>query len=309
MMKRMLAIITMTTVILSACSNKEASQNGAFLKKDIEGTIEHIHGAGYPGNDKGVYLATHSGLKIYQNGKWYETTRNNHDYMGFQATKEGFYASGHPGEGSDLKNPLGLVQSLDKGKSLKKIGFYGESDFHYVAAGYENGAIYVVNEQPNSEMEQGLYYSLDKGETWKKSQLRNMPAVPANQITVHPTSPETVGVATLEGIYLSKDYGNTFTLISNKENVTSLSIQKDYLLYASVDGQKVKLIRQELSSKEKQDIKIPNISEDNSIMYISVNPKNEKEMTMVTIKNDIFLTLDGGQTWRPIAKKGRRVKE
>lgn len=310
-MKRMLAMITMTTVILSACSDKEkeAPQNEAFLKEAPAETIEHIHGAGYPGNDEGLYLATHSGLKIYRNEKWYETTRNNHDYMGFQAVQEGFYASGHPEEGSDLENPLGLIQSSDGGESFKKIGFYGESDFHYVAAGYENDAIYVVNEHPNSEMEQGLYYSLDKGETWKQSQLRNMAASSANQITAHPTSPETVGIATPEGIYLSKDYGNAFHLISDKENVTSLAIQKDYVLYAAVDGQKMRLIRQELNNNEKQEIKIPDISEDNFILYVSVNPENEKEVTIVTIKNDIFLTQDGGQSWSLIVKKGKTVKE
>ena len=51
----------------------------------------------------GVSIATHSGIKVYQNGKWLEAKTGLHDYMGFQATKNGFFASGHPEPGANLK--------------------------------------------------------------------------------------------------------------------------------------------------------------------------------------------------------------
>lgn len=59
-----------------------------FYKEITSGKIEHIHGIGYVGNVPGVSIATHSGIKVYQNGKWLETATQLHDYMGFQATKK-----------------------------------------------------------------------------------------------------------------------------------------------------------------------------------------------------------------------------
>ena len=51
----------------------------------------------------GISIATHSGIKVYQNGKWFETATQLHNYVGFQATEDGFFASGHPEPGEFLK--------------------------------------------------------------------------------------------------------------------------------------------------------------------------------------------------------------
>ena len=51
---------------------------------------------------------------------------------------------------SNLKNPLGIMKSTDQGNTLEKIKFYGEIDFHYLAASYYNHTLYVYNEHPNS---------------------------------------------------------------------------------------------------------------------------------------------------------------
>lgn len=89
--------------VQSQPKNKETAttipQN--FYKEITSGKIEHIHGIGYARNMPGVSIATHSGIKVYQNGKWFETTTELHDYMGFQATKNGFVASGHPEPGAN----------------------------------------------------------------------------------------------------------------------------------------------------------------------------------------------------------------
>ena len=104
----------------------------------------------------------------YKDSTWYKANSRKHDYMGFQPYKEGFYSSGHPEEGSDLENPLGLIKSNDGGKSLDKLAFYGETDFHYLGAGYESKAIYTINQEPNSKMETGLYRTMDEGESLEK---------------------------------------------------------------------------------------------------------------------------------------------
>lgn len=122
-------MLTSTILLLGACSssnNKDQSfitskdqsksnvsvTNNPFFKEKKAGKFEHLHGIGYAGNKNAIYFATHKGLLVYQNNRWYETTSNKHDYMGFSATDDGFYSSGHPEEGSSLGNPLGLVKVL-----------------------------------------------------------------------------------------------------------------------------------------------------------------------------------------------------
>src|SRR5699024_9778270 len=134
--------------------------------------------------------ATHTGLKKHDGQDWYATTDNNHDYMGFSMTKEGFYSSGHPGEGSNLKNPLGLIKSVDDGKTLDQLAFYGETDFHYLTAGFDSDAIYAINQQPNSEIDEGLFYTLDEGKTWTKSEFSGIESDSIGNIAAHPTKAE-----------------------------------------------------------------------------------------------------------------------
>lgn len=53
--------------------------------------LSHVHGMGYAGNGDGLYLASHSGLKIYREGNCFETSDNFYDYMGFNTVDDGFY--------------------------------------------------------------------------------------------------------------------------------------------------------------------------------------------------------------------------
>src|SRR5690625_7411974 len=86
--------------------------------------------------------------------------------MGFAAVDKGFYSSGHPGDDSNLPNPIGLQRSFDGGKTLKKIAFEGESDFHVMAVGFSSHDIIILNEQKNSKLVEGIYLSEDNGESW-----------------------------------------------------------------------------------------------------------------------------------------------
>ncbi|MFS0700081.1 F510_1955 family glycosylhydrolase [Cellulomonas sp. 179-A 4D5 NHS] len=94
----------------------------------------HTHGVGINPADDLVYLATHEGLFRYD-----ETgpTRVGPviDLMGFTvAGPDHFYASGHPGAGTDLPNPVGLIESTDAGETWTALSREGESDFHAMTA-------------------------------------------------------------------------------------------------------------------------------------------------------------------------------
>ena len=48
------------------------------------------------------------------------------------------------------------MKSSDGGNTLEKLAFYGESDFHNLAVGYNTETIYLYNERPNSKLQQGF---------------------------------------------------------------------------------------------------------------------------------------------------------
>ena len=110
----------------------------------FDGKIEHIHGLGYAGNQNAPFFASHDGIKVFEDGKWYKTKEENNDYMGFNATKNGFYASGHPGEDSELPNPFGIKRSFDNGQTLENLALEGETDFHAMGVGFEKNVIFVT---------------------------------------------------------------------------------------------------------------------------------------------------------------------
>lgn len=156
----------------------------------------HVHGLTVNPDTSQVLLATHDGL--------FDVTKEpatkiggTNDLMGFSAGKDGiFYASGHPGPGSDLPNPLGLLKSSDGGQSWEKLSRQGQSDFHAMTA-TKTGIVAYDGE---------LRHSAD-GQTWNTVAAGFAPAVLAG----HPDSDTVLGTTT-EGIQRSTDGGATWSL-------------------------------------------------------------------------------------------------
>ncbi|MED0874358.1 F510_1955 family glycosylhydrolase [Bacillus mobilis] len=272
-----------------------------FYTEITSGKIEHIHGIGYAGNVPGVSIATHSGIKVYQDDKWFETKTELHDYMGFQATKNGFFASGHPEQGANLKNPLGLMKSSDGGNTLEKLAFYGESDFHNLAVGYNTEVIYLYNERPNSKLQQGFYFSTNNGQDWKNSKLKGLSST-IHSFSVHPDQPSVVAVSAKDGVYLSTDYGNTFELFSTSLESTAITLSKEDVIYAPINKQI--LTKKSIATNEETNIQIPPLDSKDAIMYISQNPQISAELVFATMKANVFLSTDEGKTWKQITKEG-----
>ncbi|WP_079507242.1 F510_1955 family glycosylhydrolase [Mesobacillus jeotgali] len=277
-----------------------------FIKKASSQKIDHVHGLGYPGNDKGLYIATHNGLKMFINGEWLETAGQNHDYMGFQATADGFYASGHPEKGSDLKNPLGIVKSTDKGKTLEKIAFYGESDFHFLSVGYKEKVVYLINEEPNSELERGVYQSKDQARSWETVKMNGLEASTLGMMAVHPENGGTFAMATKEGIFMTDDYGENMRKSGEFEMVTAAAFSKDALFISPVQEQKIKMFKLNPSQEgTAEELSIPHLNHDNPITYIAADPNQEGRIAFMTILNDLYESEDGGKTWKQLLVNGK----
>ncbi|MDN4643409.1 F510_1955 family glycosylhydrolase [Arthrobacter sp. PsM3] len=160
----------------------------------------HIHGLSVSSETGQVLLATHDGLFDVTKQPAAKIGATN-DLMGFTGgTDHGvLYASGHPGEGSDLANPLGLIRSTDAGKTWEKLSRQGESDFHALTA-TKSGIVGF----------DGALRTSPDGKTWTTVAADFVPAVLAG----NPTS-DTVLATTPQGIRRSTDGGKTWTTVDS----------------------------------------------------------------------------------------------
>ncbi|MBU8879475.1 hypothetical protein BGM26_10810 [Bacillus sp. FJAT-29790] len=290
---------------LQTNNDKPAQVDQFEIIKAAPQQLDHIHGLGYPGNDSGLYVASHEGIKVFHDDVWLEGSSQRHDYMGFQAHKDGFFASGHPKEGSDLKNPLGLVKSIDKGASLEKLAFYGESDFHFLSAGFGTNAIYIINQQANSSLDPGVYFSENEGKSWNPVKLTGLESDTLGMIAAHPSKSNLMAMSTRSGIFLSEDNGEHMKRISEPVMTTALVFSENNLFYSSVENNKVLFHKIDLITSETSQIEIPFLNYDNPITYISVNNQNDTTLSFATYLNDVYESTDKGENWKLLLKNGR----
>ena len=299
MIKKKFALITvMAGFFITGCTN---SGDEAF-EVPFEGELSHVHGIGYAGNDNGLYFASHSGLKIYREGDWFETSDNFHDYMGFNAVDEGFYTSGHPSADSDLPNPLGIQRSLDGGKSLERIAFEGETDYHAMAVGYNSHDIFLLNPAKNSQLETGFHKSTDEGKTWEAVNAAGLEGE-VSALALHPTDSSLVAAATSTGIYVSEDGGENFELVTQEsERGTAVFFDEDSLFFASY-GTGPSLMKYTVETQEEEMLNLPDLKED-GIAFIFRNPNDTKELAFYTLQGQAFLSEDDTKTWLPLLEDG-----
>ncbi|MBL4951311.1 hypothetical protein JK635_03520 [Neobacillus sp. YIM B02564] len=315
------SLISIVLLIAAGCTNKSGQDSkpagGNYAKAKVNYEIKEtkafklnrIYGIGYPGNDTGLYLASNQGLIIYRAGKWFESTANRHQYIGFQAVNTGFIASGHPQKGTGYKDPLGIMKSNNKGKSMEPVAFYGKANFHFLAAGYAGPDIYMINEKPLEQLSQGVNYSKDNGQNWQVSKLKGFQADSLGMIAVHPEKGDIIAMATRSGIYYSTDNGDTMKLVTDPFMVTAVTFLGDSLLFSSVEENKILLKRLDPVTGNQTTLSFPFLDYDNPITYLAVNPKNKKQIAFSTYKNDVYESVDGGEKWINLLSNGKKELE
>ncbi len=266
-------------------------------------TLTHVHGMGYVGNEDGLYFASHTGLKVYQDGSWFETDGMYNDYMGFNAVDEGFFTSGHPGMDSDLPNPIGIQRSNDGGRSLESLTLEGETDFHWMAAGYQSHDLFVMNPQPNSEMEAGFYFSENEGADWRELAAEGIDGE-LTALAIHPTDSALLAAASSTGVFLSEDGGESFKRVTEQgEFGTAVHFTEDELLYAS-HGTEAALTSYGLANGEEERFEIPDMGED-GVIFIAVNPADAEEIALYTVQGSAYVSSDAGATWEAVLEQGQ----
>lgn len=259
-----------------------------------------IHGMSYT-PDGQLYVATHDGLRVYDNG-WSAPNVPANDYMGYSGTQDGFYSSGHPGAGSNLVNPIGLIRSTDYGVTLETIGFAGETDFHVMGAAYSNpNVVYVFNPAQNSRLRAGLHYTLDEGESWQDVTASGITSQPLT-IAVHPILENVVAVATGQnGVYLSTDYGETFQSVSSAPTtLVAFATHDEDLLYFGYQS----LSTYDLQSQNFQSVNIPLVDNQEALIYFASNPVSG-EIAFATSNWTVYVkSSSDGSVWQRIVADG-----
>jgi DNA-binding beta-propeller fold protein YncE len=204
----------LVAIITSACSTADgpgkpqppssitASEHDMAASASPAGGLPsaHVHGVARNPADGLVYLATHDGLFRISEGAAPARVGPVIDFMGFTIVGPNhFYASGHPGPGVDLPDPVGLIETTDGGNTWIQRSRQGQSDFHtltssiagivgfdgkqmattidgrtwqqinppagaHAVAASPDGAVLLVT-SPS-----GLARSTDKGQTWQLAQ-------------------------------------------------------------------------------------------------------------------------------------------
>jgi photosystem II stability/assembly factor-like uncharacterized protein len=268
-------------------------------------TLPHIHGLSYSADGQQLLIPSHNGLAIYTNGRWSKAAGPAHDFMGFSATRDALYSSGHPAQGSKLTNPFGLIKSRDGGKSWQKFGLEGEADFHTLATSHGTDAVYVINHGPNSRMKDaGIYYTLNDGLKWQRADASGLPAK-VNALAVHPSDAKLVAAGADDGLYLSRNSAGSFEqLVKGKQVLAaSFDLNGEQLWFSAYSGEAA-LFRMGLKAGAKAEaVKLPALPND-AVAYIAQNPSRPGEIAIATFKKNVYLSKDQGGAWTQIAREG-----
>ncbi|MFD1211824.1 F510_1955 family glycosylhydrolase [Arthrobacter sp. GCM10027362] len=227
-----LAAAAAASMLLAGCSGQPAGSQTSGAAP-AENPYGHIHGVSVDPESGHVLLATHNGLFDVTGGSP-KRTGPVIDLMGFtSAGDDHFYASGHPGPGTNLPDPVGLIRSDDGGKTWQPLSRQGESDFHALTVtrdgivGYD-GQLRMTKDLKKwttahtdiepynlagtatstvllATTEQGVQRSDDGGKTW------DLPAgAPVLLVTTFADDAAAVGVAPDGTVHISRDTGRTW---------------------------------------------------------------------------------------------------
>jgi hypothetical protein len=266
--------------------------------------LRHAHGLGFSADGSRILVPNHYGIAVYSEGRWSKVPGSPHDYMGFVVTREFIFSSGHLAGSRGGANPLGLRRSGDGGQSWTTLGFEGQVEFHLVAAGYLSNALYVYNSEPNSVMPRAGIYRM-MGERlvgWRSAAGRGLDGELA-MLTAHPTESGTIAAATNAGVFLSRDGGDEFRPIVTGSRATTarFTLEGDAILVGTLDGKQPGLYRIATKDGLREQLSLPAFGRD-AVANIAQNPARRTELALITFERAVFVSSDGGKTWRRIAR-------
>ena len=266
---------------------------------------DHGHGLSFSSDGKALLAPSHGGLAVYEDGAWREAADPIQGFSGFSVAERAIYASGHSRPGiPSAHEPIGMVRSTDGGMSWQPIapGLAGRADFPLLAAGYRSSAIYVANARPNPAMPTpGIYLTRDEGLSWLRAAARNLKGE-IHGIAAHPQEAGILAVATGRGLYLSRDSGGSFVLVDGREPATAVAFDfgGERVRYARTVSNQV--LESSLGGQSRRALRLPRLKLD-YVTCLAQNPKDERVLAFATRRRDVYVTNDGGVSWRLVASE------
>lgn len=200
-------VILTAVVLLAACAGDADPPDSLGTSPNQDqgagASLAHVHGLGIDPADGMLYAASHHGLfRIPAGGQPERTADTERDTMGFTVVGPGeFLASGHPDPREQGQPPhLGLIESVDAGRTWRSRSLAGEVDFHALEVRHD--LVYGYDSQSSQ-----LMVSADR-QTWERRATLAMA-----DLAVHPADPDTVLATTQDGLARSTDGGRAFQLV------------------------------------------------------------------------------------------------
>jgi photosystem II stability/assembly factor-like uncharacterized protein len=286
-MKRSLIALALFPLLLAACTG------GGGETASLNNT--HVHGLAVDrGDSSRIYIATHNGLLVWQDGQGLSSVGSSRDdFMGFSAhptDPQMLFRSGHPAGGGNL----GFQVSPDEGETWDKVSNgspTGPADFHTMT-------VHPANPEHIYGWFGGrIHSSLDGGDTW--TVLPQQMGI--TSIAGDPTSDTTIYVGTQNGLLMSTDQGKTWTQMTTQKSLgTVLDIEPDAatdsLLLVMQDGRIARLSRNSEGGWAVKELgTLPDAP-----MHLALDPKNAETMYAFSEGHTLYKSSNGGQTWQKI---------
>jgi hypothetical protein len=263
----------------------------------------HEHGLSFSSDGAAVLVPSQHGVAAFRGGAWRDPPGQMHVVTGFAVTERAMYSSGYAHEEGPARRPLGLLKSADGAKTWRPIALAGEAQFPHIGAGHASGAIYVLNTQANSSMPApGIYATNDEGKRWRRAAARGLQGE-IQGLAAHPREPGTVAVATDRGLYLSRDAGDRFERLYRRQPATAVTFDHDggHVLYLRTLSNE--MVAMALAGRRQVVLRLPPLSGD-FVTHIAHHPTDDRMLAFATRRRHVYLSDDGGRSWRQIAKDG-----
>jgi hypothetical protein len=214
-----LALAVLATGAMASCGGDDAQRPSSDKPRMGDPGAIHVHGLGVNPADGALFVATHTGLFRAPRGEAQarRVADRFQDTMGFTVIgADRFLGSGHPDGRDDLPPFLGLIETVDAGRSWKSVSLMGKRDFHVLEAAGKRIYGFGSDFQTRGV---ALLVSPDGGRSWEE---RTVPE-PLVSLAIDPTDPERVLASGEQGLYVSSDGGRRWRSLAARAGLLAWS--------------------------------------------------------------------------------------
>ncbi|MBI2529101.1 MAG: hypothetical protein HYV93_24335 [Candidatus Rokubacteria bacterium] len=274
--------------------------------------VHHIHGLAFDRREPGALLvATHTGLvriRLGANPEWVGASR--FDLMGFtvsSADRGMLYASGHPDlltyrrEGHGI---LGLLLSRDGGRTWEGVALKGQTDFHALTYSPDGGGELFGWSVAGQT---GLHRISTK--TWAAQRLAAHGVRDVLALAASHDLPSRLVAGTPGGLLLSQDRGVTWRSVAGiprdvPVTAVAYSPTERRRVYAYVVRAGYGLMRSDDAGATWRPTGLA-AKPDEAVVAIAIAPGPASKVAAATTAASVFVSDDGGRSWRPVLDRGR----